>query len=247
MDEKNTIEFHLWLNILGILWAILGICGVISNFISLFEKDSITIIYFIAFIIDISHNIFRITTWHYIHKKTNKGCYFSIALLILEFFIYSFLAFGMAYSTYSIMFFLLSVLILGLWMIFNIFYIMHIITCKTKIICPYCNNKNNPKREYCYMCGKKICKEKDIPSHVEYQQFLKDNFSNDDTKTYINNLRMSPIETENDLNTLEKETNFNNEENENNCTFRFVYCGKCGSKNIIEDNYCTKCGYKLRK
>jgi len=119
--------------------------------------------------------------------------------------------------------------------------------CDFEIICPYCNNKNNPKREYCYMCGKKICKEKDIPSHVEYQQFLKDNFSNDDTKTYINNLRMSPIETENDLNTLEKETNINNEENENNCTFRFVYCGKCGSKNIIEDNYCTKCGYKLRK
>lgn len=27
---------------------------------------------------------------------------------------------------------------------------------KEKVICPHCNCKNNPKRKYCYMCGKNL-------------------------------------------------------------------------------------------
>ncbi len=83
-----------------------------------------------------------------------------------------------------------------------------------KILCPYCNSKNNPKRERCYMCGKILIKN--IDNNVE-------NF-NTNLNTEIKDIKEKNIEN-----------------------ITFLYCGRCGAKNDIEDIYCTKCGNKLNK
>lgn len=55
-----------------------------------------------------------------------------------------------------------------------------------RIICPHCNSKNNPKKERCYMCGKKLYDEQ----NTDY---------NDGTKTYIKDIQVQSNEIENNL------------------------------------------------
>lgn len=76
---------------------------------------------------------------------------------------------------------------------------------KKKVICPHCNSKNNPKRERCYMCGKKLHEEQHALSNQTRNIDKKENDINK-LKENIKTLKQTYENAKKDLenNTIEK-------------------------------------------